>query len=511
MKIIFTNAKGISLDEMNPFFDTIVVDGETIEAVGTNDLIAGYPEGALQIIDLGGKTILPGFIDTHQHLEMTGKILCSADLSSCTKFDDVFALIREQRSKVADGEWVLAYCLFDQNLAENRMPTAAELDAVCADSPVALIHTTLHFLSLNTLGIEALGIKAEMEGVDVVAGEATGVVRDPASFKVALPQINKLTPKETILKGFDLAARAAIKRGITCLHCLEGKDGEEERAVLFHQHQKTLPIHTVFWNQTRNITASTKLDLNRIGGCVFADGAIDCYTAALFEPYCNQPDNYGALTYTQEEMDDFVIEAHRQGLQVAVHCEADRSIEQVLHSMEKALALYPRENHRHRIEHFEVPTYGQIERMAKAGIIASMQPAFFPYLMKDQNLFEAMLGPSRHKRLHPYRTILDAGITICGGSDSPVTPYDPLAGIQAAICHPYEPERVNLTEALQMFTTAAAYSVFEENERGCLKKGMKAEFIILDQNPYSVAPEKISKITIEQVFAKGTLHKTEDL
>ena len=210
-------------------------------------------------------------------------------------------------------------------------------------------------------------------------------------------------------------------------------------------------------------------------------------------------------------MDTFVIEAHRQGLQVAVHCEADRSIEQVLHSMEKALALYPRENHRHRIEHFEVPTYGQIERMAKAGIIASMQPAFFPYLMKDQNLFKAMLGPSRHRRLHPYRTILDAGVMICGGSDSPVTPYNPLVGVQAAVCHPYEAERVSLTEALQMFTTSAAYSVFEEDERGCLKKGMKAEFIVLDQSPYNVAPEEISSISIEHVFAKGNLYTTAEL
>ncbi len=511
MKTIFTNARGISLDEQSPFFDTIVVDGETIDAIGTKDLLASYAEGSVQIIDLNGKTLLPGFIDTHQHLEMTGKILCSADLTSCTNFDDVFARVREQRNKVAEGEWVLAYCLFDQNLAENRMPTAAELDTVCADSPVALIHTTLHFLSLNTLGIESLGIKAGMEGVDVEDSEVTGVVRDPASFKVALPQIDKIMPEETIIQGYELAARAALKRGITSLHCLEGKEGQEHRSLLFHQNRSSLPVHTVFWNQTLDITASTKLDLSRIGGCVFADGAIDCYTAALFEPYCNQPDNYGALTYTQEEMDDFVIEAHRQGLQVAVHCEADRSIEQVLHSMEKALALYPRENHRHRIEHFEVPTYSQIERMAKAGIIASMQPAFFPYLMKDQSVFGAMLGPSRHKRLHPYRTILDAGVTICGGSDSPVTPYDPLSGIQAAVCHPYEPERVSLTEALHMFTTSAAYSVFEEHERGCLKTGMKAEFIVLDQDPFSLPPEEISTITIERVFAKGRLYTTEEL
>lgn len=511
MKRIFTNTQGISLNEKQPFFDTIVVDGERIEAIGTGELLTQYTHASFQVNDLGGKTILPGFIDTHQHLEMTGTVLFNANLSSCTNFADIFSLIREQRNKVPAGEWVLAYCLYDQNLEENRMPTAIDLDSVCADSPVALIHTTLHFLSLNSMGLRVLGIKAGMDGVDVELGEVTGVVRDPASFQTALPQIDKRTSRKAIINGFNLAARAALKRGITSLHCLEGKDGEESSSLLFNEYQCNLPIHTVHWNQSRNVTSSTSLGLKRIGGCIFADGAIDCYTAALFEPYCDQPNNYGALTYTQQEMDDFVIEAHRQCLQVAVHCEADRSIEQVLHSMEKALAMYPRKNHRHRIEHFEVPTYGQIERMAKAGIIASMQPAFFPYLMKDQSVFETMLGPSRHKRLHPYRTILDAGITICGGSDSPVTPYDPLSGIQAAVCHPYKPEQVSLTEALQMFTTSAAYSVFEEKERGCLKKGMKAEFIVLDRNPYNVAPEKISKITIEQVFVKGNLYITEEL
>ena len=149
--------------------------------------------------------------------------------------------------------------------------------------------------------------------------------------------------------------------------------------------------------------------------------------------------------------------------------------------------------------------------MAKAGIIAAMQPAFFPYLMQDQTFYEQMLGPSRHKRLHPYRTILDAGVVICGGSDSPVTPYTPLAGIQAAVCHPYAPERVTIDEAIRMFTTAAAYSVFEENERGSLKPGMKAEFIVLDRNPYQVEPQDISKINIEKIFAKGKWYNTEDL
>jgi len=514
MKTIFTNVQGISLDQNAPRFTTMVVDGDTIEALGASGLQTEYQASAARVIDLGGKTVLPGFIDTHQHLEWTGQVLCSADLSPCRNLSELFDAIRQQQTTVGRGEWVLGYRLQDQSLQEKRMPTAAELDAVCADAPVAAIHTTMHFLSLNSMAMEILGLKAGLDGVDTENGRVTGVVRDPASVVIAMPQIDRLIPKETLVRGYELASRQALKNGITCLHCLEGKDGEPEVARFFNQHYRNLPLHTVQWNQNRDVQSSLDLGLKRIGGCIFADGAIDCYTAALFEPYCDQPDNYGTLTYTQEEMDSFITEAHRQGLQIAVHCEADRSIEQVLRAMEKALALYPRADHRHRIEHLEVPTYTQIERMAKAGIIASMQPAFFPYLMQGQhgqNWVAAMLGPSRLKRLHPYRTILDAGVIICGGSDSPVTPYDPLAGIQAAVCHPYGPERVSLTEALHMYTTSAAYSVFEEHERGCLKKGMKAEFIVLDRNPFEIPVAEIADINIERVFARGKLYTTKDL
>jgi predicted amidohydrolase YtcJ len=511
MKTIFTNAQGFSLDEHAPCFDTMVVDGDEIYAIGGAELLAAATKQTARIIDLGGKTVLPGFIDTHQHLEWTGQVLCSADLTDCHDLAEVFARVCQQRAMVGSGEWVLAYRLLEQNLSEGRMPRAEELDAACGDSPVALVHSSLHYLALNTLALQALGMHAGMDGVDLENGRMTGVVRDPASVAVVLPQIDGLIPDSARITGYELAARQALKHGVTCLHCLEGKDGHPEVAAFFQQQQEKLPLHTVLWNQNRDVQSSLNLGLQRIGGCIFADGAIDCHTAAVFEPYSDQPDNYGSLTYSQQEMDDFVIEAHRRGLQIAVHCEADRAIEQVLHAMEKAIALYPRGDHRHRIEHLEVPTYTQIERMARAGIIASMQPAFFPYLMQDQQFFATMLGPSRHKRLHPYRTILDAGVIICGGSDSPVTPYNPLAGIQAALCHPHAPERVSLTEAIRMFTTAAAHSVFEEDTRGCLKTGMKAEFIVLDRNPFQVPGQELATISIEQVFAQGTLYITEDL
>ncbi len=250
------------------------------------------------------------------------------------------------------------------------------------------------------------------------------------------------------------------------------------------------------------------LGLPRIGGCICSDGAFEAHTAALFEPYADEPDNYGALTYPQEQMDAFILEAHREGLQIAVHCESERSIEQVLWAMEKALRAFPREDHRHRIEHLELPTFNQIERMANAGIMASMQPAFIPAFVgqKDMAMYAALLGKSRLARVHPYRTILDAGIPISGGSDSPVTPYDPLAGIQAAVNHPNSEQRVSVREGIEMFTATAAWSAFEEGEKGTLAPGKLADLVVLEKDPFQVPTDRIKDIGIHSVCVAGTWH-----
>jgi predicted amidohydrolase YtcJ len=257
-----------------------------------------------------------------------------------------------------------------------------------------------------------------------------------------------------------------------------------------------------------NLGEVQELGLPRVGGCICSDGAFEAHTAALFEPYTDEPDNYGALTYTQEVMDRFILTAHSAGLQIAVHCESERSIEQVLQAMEKALHADPRSDHRHRIEHLELPTYNQIERMANAGIMASMQPAFIPAFVgqEDMRIYKGLLGKSRLERVHPYRTILDHGIPISGGSDSPVTPYDPLAGVQAAVNHPNFRERVTLWEALQMFTSTAAWSAFEEGEKGTIEPGKLADMVVLAQDPFKVSTGAIKDIEIKRVCTGGKWH-----
>jgi predicted amidohydrolase YtcJ len=270
-------------------------------------------------------------------------------------------------------------------------------------------------------------------------------------------------------------------------------------------HRERLPVRVVCYNQNMDLGEVRRLGLPRVGGCICADGAFEAHTAALFEPYSDQPENYGALTYSQEVMDRFVLEAHREGLQIAVHCESERAIEQVLAAMEKALRAHPRADHRHRIEHLELPTYNQIARMAAAGIMAAMQPAFIPAFIGSQGMqgYAPLLGTARLRRLHPYRTLRDHGIPVCGGSDSPVTPYNPLAGVQAAVLHPNPDERLTIHEALELFTVAAAWSAFEEAQKGSLAPGKLADLVVLERDPFAVAADEIAAIRVDRVFVGG--------
>ena len=179
----------------------------------------------------------------------------------------------------------------------------------------------------------------------------------------------------------------------------------------------------------------------------------------------------------------------------------------MLHAYERALRILPRNDHRHRIEHFEIPTENQLERVAKAGILVDMQPAFLPvfFFRGGGERYEAFFGRARLKRIHPYRTMLSHGILMAGGSDSPVTKIDPLLGIQAAANHLHSEERLSALEAIKLFTINGAKFAFEEDQKGSIETGKRADLVILSEDPCSVALERIRKIEIEMTVVNGKI------
>ena len=510
--LVLTNANIITMDSAGTRAGALAMDRGRLVRVGaehdfTDLLTEGWP-----VLDLEGKTVLPGFIDSHQHMMLTGLGLTGVALEEAVSIADVVEKMAARIRETEPGEWVRGANLNEQSLAEKRMPTRDDLDRISPDHPVYLLHATCHMCTLNTRALELLNIPLSLEGYDLEGGRPTGVVRDPGILTFVHPAMGRLIREEQKLGALLAASSLALGRGVTTLHALDGGDLGPGDTRFITASLGQLPVHVVCYNQSMDLGEVRALGLPRIGGCICSDGAFEAHTAALFEPYVDEPDNYGALTYSQEVMDDFIMAAHREGLQIAVHCESDRSIEQVLSAMEKALRAHPRTDHRHRIEHLELPTLNQLHRLVQAGIMASMQPAFIPAFigMNNMEYYEKLLGRPRLSRVHPYRTILDLGIPISGGSDSPVTPYDPLVGVQAAVNHPNQEERVTRPEALAMFTSTAAYSAFEEQDKGSLEPGKLADLVVLDGDPLSCGPDEIAGLAVAMTFVAGVRHLPEE-
>jgi predicted amidohydrolase YtcJ len=265
----------------------------------------------------------------------------------------------------------------------------------------------------------------------------------------------------------------------------------------------------VVYFQSTDVQRVLDLGLPRIGGCVLVDGAYGEHTAALLEPYTDDPTTRGVLYFSDEELDDFVGRAHKAGLQISMHAIGDAAIEQLLNAYEQALAGDRRPDHRHRIEHFSLPTREHIERAARLGVAVAMQPIFAA--MPDSGEIDCQLagleylGPERYARRHPYRTIIDAGILVGGGSDSDAKPMGPLAGMHAVVNHPDEERRLTAREALSLFTTNAAKIGFEEEEKGTIAPGKLADLVVLGEDPLSVDPTSLKDIPVEMTIVGGEI------
>lgn len=504
MPTLFTNATFITLDGERRC-EAMAVEQGSIKALGSAAELAPFQDRGFVEKDLGGGFVLPGFHDSHSHMILTGIMSLGLNLSRVTSLAELSDLLRDAARALPKGEFLRGFLLEDLNLRDGRPPLRADLDAAAPDHPVLIIHPTCHRCFLNTAGLKALGAPLDLPGLDLEQGEPTGIIRDPGILTFVFPAMLRSMERSHLDAAVAEAARLALQAGITTVQSMEGGELTPGCSPVLLENAGRLPLRVVCWNQSMDLAEVQTLGLPRVGGCICADGELDARTAALFEPYCNDPENDGTLLYTQETMDGFVEQAHCLGLQLTVHCESERAIEQVLRSLEKALRKHPRADHRHRIEHFELPTWDQCERLARAGIMASMQPAFLPEFIGGDRLAHTLelFGPHRVRRLHPYRFILDAGVRVCGGSDSPVTPYDPLAGIRAAAAHPFPEQAVSVREAVEMFTTQAAYSVFQEADKGTLAAGRLADFVVLDRDLLALAPDRVCEARVQRVFVDG--------
>jgi predicted amidohydrolase YtcJ len=458
-----------------------------------------------EILDLTGKTILPGFIDSHAHPMGTGKNRLGVDLSSVKDITEVLEKISERVKKTPLGQLVFCPDYNRMKVTEKRYPTRQELDSVSSDHPIWIQHYDGHHSQVNSMAVNLLDLKEGMEGVELdSSGVITGLLNDPASAR-ALSEGDYFSDPAQAMEALLLVTREAASVGITTLFAKEGLNNTEFIA----QNLDKIPvrIHHIILTAVNDeslerITSSRFLGENT---CIanFADGSVEGRTAALYEPYTDDPETLGMLHHTDEELYDFVEKVHKAGFQISIHAESDRSIDQVLWAYEKVLEQYPRKDHRHRIEHFEITTRKQVRHVARLGIALGMQPMFIPFC-EGPNLeyYRSLIG-ERVNRTHIFRTILDEEILVSGGSDSPVTRMNPLGGIHALVNHPLKEQRIDINEAIEIFTINGAKIGFEEDIKGSIEPGKYADLVVLSADPYRIPQENIEDIQIEMTIVGG--------
>jgi predicted amidohydrolase YtcJ len=459
----------------------VLIDDRHVQRVGSGD-----PPEADRIVELPGATILPGFIDTHVHLTRTGSALANRDVETAGSAKELLALALVRAS---DGEGPLVLLGFDESRWEDpRHPGLEELDAVTS-RPMVIHRADGHMALANSAALDAAAIRSDPEGVERDAnGIPTGRVTRDAVERLGRWASTSIGDNE--IQELQLRAAAlGASNGVTSAHEMSMPHWLGLRDLqVFLGHRDRLPMDVVPVVATTDIPQIMDLGLPAIGGDLPMDGSIGARTAAVLAPYADSAGN-GTSYHADDEIETFFHAGHMAGLQVGVHAIGDRAIEQVLTVWERVYAaLDSRERRhfrarRHRIEHFEMASASQVERAAMLGLAVSVQPTFDRYWGQPLGLYDVALGWDRAEAMNPFRTMIDRGIEVGAGSDTPITPFDPMLSIAACETHHDVAQRLSRVAAIRLHTSGSARIGHQEDKKGALGPGMHADMVAYDADP----------------------------
>lgn len=466
----------------------ILVDGRHVERVGTGD-----PPEADLTIELPGATVVPGFIDSHVHLTATGRSLTNEDVRGSSSKEELLELVR---ARSASGTSPVHLEGFDESRWDRPdLPTGAELDGLTA-VPVVLTRTDGHLSVVSGEVLAAVDL-TDADGIEVGQdGRPTGRLTREANRRVSVWV--EFSYGRQRIEEFQLqAAGLAASRGVTAVHEMSLHPSDLDVLI---GHRGRLPVDVSPIPASMSLPESIERGFPAIGGDLPVDGSIGARTAALGHPYDDGSER-GELYHGDDALAEFFHAGHNAGLQVGVHAIGDRAIEQVLETWERVyLALDSRERRhfrarRHRIEHFVLPSADQIERAAMLGLAVCVQPTFDRLWGQGGGMYEERLGPARAMAAHPIRTMLERGIEVGVGSDSPVTPLDPMLAI-AALEGNHEPaQRLTRLEALKLHRVGSARLGHQDGKKGALEPGRHADFAAYDSDPLDVtSPEGLRPV-----------------
>jgi len=522
--LVLVNGRIYTVDAARPRASALAIKDGRIAFVGS-DAEARISAGpAARVIDLRGRTVLPGFIDAHAHLLGLGNFLRRANLTFARSYDEVIARVVAFAKGAKRGEWIEGRG-WDQNLwPDKQFPTHEALSRAFPDNPVVLTRVDGHALLANQKAMELAHVgpnTPDPEGGRILrspSGAPSGVFVDNAKELVlrAVPPLSREQTREAVL-----AAIAECNRwGLTGID----DPGEDPQTVSVYEELAragTYDLRNYVMLSDPGDRAESSLAAGPRSALydgrlwiravkLYADGALGSRGAALLEPYSDDPGNTGLLVSSPEHIRAMAELALRRGFQIAVHAIGDRANRLVLDQFEAALRAVPVADHRFRIEHAQVLSPQDIPRFAKLGVVPSMQAT---HQTSDMRWAEQRLGPERIKGAYAWRSLLDTGVVIPNGTDFPVEQVNPLLTFHAAVTREdpqgapkggWHPEqRMSREEALRSMTLWAAWAGFQESVMGSLSVGKYADFVILDRDIMTVPEDEILKARVLATYLGG--------
>lgn len=513
--VVLIHGNIVTMNPSQPLAQAVAIRSGVVAEVGTNIQVERWIGRDTKVVDLSGKTVVPGLIDTHVHMAGFGRSLTWISLGAVKSIKEMQRQLHERVQETPEGNWILGRGWDQDRFKERRYPTRWDLDMVSPLNPVVFNRVCGHISVANSKALEFANITKEtlpppsgQIDRDPETGEPTGILREAAKDIVwnILPEPSE----EELTKACALACEKAVEAGLTSVHWLVYKP-IEIRVLQRLREQGKLPLRAYIIIPMEFLSCLSDAGLStgfgdhtlRLGGVkILADGSLGARTAALNEPYNDEPSTKGILCCSQEELYEMIVEAQKAGFQVCVHAIGDGAVSTVLNAFEKALKDFHKKMHRHRMEHASVLNKQLVERLRKLGLIVCVQPHF----VISDFWVGARLGAGRARWTYPFKTLIKDGVLLAGGSDCPVEPISPLFGIYALVARESFPqERVTVEEALRVYTVNAAYASFEEDVKGSIETGKLADFTVLSQNPLAIKPERIKDIKVEMTMVGGKI------
>ena len=522
--LIVTNARIYTVDETHPLADAMAVRGGRVQFVGSTSAALALKGPSTRVIDLAGRTVIPGMVDAHGHVDNLGLALRTVDLTGTNSYDEVIARVAARAKTTPAGQWIIGRGWDQNDWGDTRFPTHEKLSAAVPNNPVYLTRVDGHAGLANAAALKAAGVTSATKDPDgghierTSDGSPAGVFVDNAQGL-----IGRVVPRPTrdqVKSDVQAAIADAQRWGLTGVH-----DAGASAQVLdiYEELGKAGALNFRLYAMISDDSATVARWFARgplVGGYdntlwirsvkLYMDGALGSRGAALLDPYADNTSTNGLLVSKPEHIEAVAERALKAGFQVNTHAIGDRANRLVLDAYEQALKAVPVADHRFRIEHAQIINSEDIPRFAELGVIPSMQAS---HQTSDMYWAGNRLGSTRVLGAYAWRSLLDNGSIIPNGSDFPVEQVNPLISFHAAFsrqdAHNWPPngwypeQKMTREEALRSITLWPAYAAFQESIAGSLTPGKLADFVVLDQDIMRVAPEQVLRTQVLATYVGG--------